>query len=501
MTSKRIFIRNGILLGAVGVLSRTVGLFFGAYVTRTVGAAGMGMYTLLMTVFGFAVTFATSGVGLTVTRLAADAMGDGDPARMSRVLRSCIFYAAGFGLFGTFLLLCLARPLSVLTVGDGSGVPALCVLALSLCPIALSSVLSGYFVSLRHVGKNALTQIFTQGAKILVTVLFLPKAAVSGAASSCLFLSAVSAGSDTVCLLLLFLLFCSEKREPAGEGSEMRSVFGMAIPLAVSAYIRQALITVEHILIPKRLRLHGATPEESLASYGVLQGMALPILLYPMAPLTSFSGLLVPEFAECRSSGRQDRMSRAASLAVSRTPIYGITLSAITWPFSSEHRYTVYRSYEAGKLIAALAPVVPIMYLDHVTDAMLKGIGEQVYSMWVNISDAALSVLLVFFLLPEFGIMGYVGAILGMEAYNFVLSYARLKKRVSFRVPLSFAVVLPALCAAASAWISGRLFGFSMAEATPFRLISEMLFAVCLFLFFFTAAKNLLFKNKSGTFV
>ena len=72
------------------------------------------------------------------------------------------------------------------------------------------------------------------------------------------------------------------------------------------------------------------------------------------------------------------------------------------------------------------------MYLDHVADSVLKGIGEQVYSMWINITDAMLSIALVWLLLPKLGIMGYAVCIIVMEAYNFALSSARLLSKIRF---------------------------------------------------------------------
>ena len=47
------------------------------------------------------------------------------------------------------------------------------------------------------------------------------------------------------------------------------------------------------------------------------------------------------------------------------------------------------------------------MYLDTATDAMMKGLGEQVYSMKINVADAAISVLLIALLIPHFGIGGF----------------------------------------------------------------------------------------------
>ena len=70
------FFKRGLILTLTALAMRTVGMFFGAYVTKTIGAEGVGLYTMVMTVYSFAVTLASSGISLTVTRLVAAAIGE-----------------------------------------------------------------------------------------------------------------------------------------------------------------------------------------------------------------------------------------------------------------------------------------------------------------------------------------------------------------------------------------------------------------------------------------
>jgi stage V sporulation protein B len=149
--------------------------------------------------------------------------------------------------------------------------------------------------------------------------------------------------------------------------------------------------------------------------------------------------------------------------------------------FSEELGYVVYDSYSAGIYIAVLAPVVPIMYLDHVTDSVLKGIGEQVYSMWVNISDSILSIILVWFLIPRMGIMGYAVCIVVMEGYNFILSAIRLCKRIRFRVSFLKAILYPIAASGVSAFVSSHLFINTGSQTSGFWLTLEIAFATCMF--------------------
>ena len=104
MENKKRFFYNGILLTLVGIAMRTAALFFNAFVTRTVGAEGVGLYTVVMTVYNFAVTFATSGISLTVTRLVAEAEGEGRERDVVGVLTGAVLYALGFSLVATLVM-------------------------------------------------------------------------------------------------------------------------------------------------------------------------------------------------------------------------------------------------------------------------------------------------------------------------------------------------------------------------------------------------------------
>jgi len=72
--------------------------------------------------------------------------------------------------------------------------------------------------------------------------------------------------------------------------------------------------------------------------------------------------------------------------------------------------------------------------ITHMTDAMLKGLGEQVWTMWVNIFDSVISIVLVVLLLPIFGAKGYILVIILAEILNFSLSFGRLLYKVKVKL-------------------------------------------------------------------
>ena len=502
--SKRVkFFYNGILLTLVGFAMRAVGLFLGAYITGIIGAEGIGIQSLVMTVYSFALTFATSGVSLSVTRLVAAAIGEGRREESGRILRGAMLYAVLFGVSANVLLFTLSGVIGRVAISDVRTVSALRILAFSLVPAALSSVISGYFVAVRRVTLNAAVQVLGQVLRIGLTVFLLLKVSKRGVEYAVIALAIGATLTEIICFLFALVEFLFDRhlyKNTQNRGYAVGSVARMALPLAFSAYVRSFLLSVEHSIIPKRLIYRGNTPEEAMSSYGYLHGMALPIILFPMTPLSTFSGLLVPEFAESEGEGNMARMKYVAKEAINKTLIYAMMMTVFIYIFAEELGYVIYGSYEAGHYIALLAPVVPIMYLDHVTDSILKGIGEQVFSMWVNIADSFLSVVLVFVLIPVFDISGYAIVIIIMEVFNFTLSFMRLRKRIRFAIDPVSSIMLPLITASFSAALTLKLFDYNGSTTTLIMLVLKGVFAVCVFvslqiLFLFVKGRNAALKK------
>ena len=94
MKTKRQYILNSLLLTVVALLMRTVSVSFNVYVSNRVGAEVMGLLALVGSVYGFAVTLATSGIQLATVRTLAERLERTGGAETKRCLRACLAYAA-----------------------------------------------------------------------------------------------------------------------------------------------------------------------------------------------------------------------------------------------------------------------------------------------------------------------------------------------------------------------------------------------------------------------
>ncbi len=464
------------LLSAASLLMRTVGVSFQVHVSNRVGAETMGLFSLLSGVYGFALTLATSGIHLGVTRLVVEAIGRHETGRIRNVMRRASLYCILFGLGAAFLLFFLAPVIGECWLKDTRTISSLRLLAITLPLISLSSAWSGYFTAVRRTYKNAAVQVSEQAIKIAATMYLLAFLIPTGTEGTCCALVLGGALAEFLSFLMEATLYVADRRRhfadhkvktpPQGEGREL---VGITLPIAFTAYIRSGLITLQHILIPQGLRNSGSSHAAALVAYGSIQSMALPVVLYPAALISSFSGLLVPEMAESSVQNAQKRISYMICRVFSLALLFSIGVAGILVCFSHELGTLLYPNTDAGRYIRILAPLIPIMYLDTATDAMLKGMGEQVYSMKINIADAALSVLMVYFLVPRYGIGGYLFAIYLSELFNTVMSVTRLLCISQVKVRLFKWVYKPLFCVvtatALARWIFASLPGASAPSA------------------------------------
>ena len=458
--AKQIF-RDAVLLTASALLMRTVGVWFQIAVSNRAGAEAMGLFSLMSGVYGFALTFATSGIHLGVTRMVTETVSGGKPGRVTGLMRRAILYALFFGISASVLLASGAGVIARCWIKDARAITSLRLFAVTLPLLSLSSVFGGYFTAVRRSAKSAAGQVCEQGLRIGFCMYLLAFFAGNDTEHILIALVAGGALAETLSFLLELFLYLTDRRRhfPAenveSASSEGRQLVKITLPVALTTYARSGLITLEHILIPEGLRNSGASHTAALTAYGSIHSMALPIILYPAAVIGAFSGLLIPALAECRVMGSRIRIRYMISRVWHFSLIFSIGVAGVLVCFSEELGNVLYPATETSRYLRILAPLIPIMYVDTATDAMLKGLGEQFRSMIINIADALLSVILVWILVPRFGIVGYLITIYVSEIFNTVFSIHHLLK-VSGTVPRIFKWVYLPLASAVGAAFAAR---------------------------------------------
>ena len=461
-SAHKIFV-NTLLLTAASLVMRGVGLIFQVYLAGKIGASSIGVYSLIMSVYTMFVTLGSGGIRFAVTRLTAAAISENDSVR--RTVGSSLIYSLSTGFISLSALFLAAPLIGGRWIGSEEVIPALKILSLSLPFIAVTAVFGGYFTGVERVVRSVLVNIIEQLSRIAVTVVLLNLfgAGIRGICASLAVAATLGEVVSCVCHIILFAIDIRRFPHAAPKGGYGKKIFGTAMPIAVSAYMRTGLSSLGHILIPRGLRASGASFESAFAAYGAIHGMAFPVLLFPSALLTALAELIIPRLTAAQSEGSRRGINYMSSRVIKIGLMFSVCVGGVMMFFGPELGTAVYGRNEVGRYLRIFAPLVPVMYCDMVTDGCLKGLGQHMKAMYINIAEASLNVLLLYILVPRLAVLGYGLSIYICESFNLALSFGCLLKvaKVDIRPSELFRVFL----AAAGAGFGVRLLGLGLVSS------------------------------------
>lgn len=420
---KKEFLKGVVSLSLAMLIVQSTSMGFSVYISSKLGAEEMGLFHLIMSVFTFGVTVATSGIPLASTRLVSEG---GNVGIRKSVLRKCVILSLGFSFFASFVLVAFSPKIATHFIRMPRAKIHIKILGMCLPFIAVSGAVRGYFIGIQKVSMITVGKMAEEFSSIFIMLILLknPVTKFWGALIPVIAVS-VSSAFACICDLAMYQISTS-KYKTASKGVGASPILSIALPVGAGSYLRSGLSAVENLIIPASLSKYGSS--NGLAGYGMVKAMAMPVITFPYVFLQSFTSLLVPEVSSRKANTGKKSVHRVSLKSLKFTLVFSSVIAVTLLIFGRKLALSLYGDLNAGYYITALALLTVPMYIDSVTDSLLKGLNEQVYSLKINIVDSILRVPLIYFILPYTGVYGYIGVLYVSEALNLAMSIRRLKK-------------------------------------------------------------------------
>lgn len=446
---------SALLLTAVNLLLRFTGTSFQVFLSGRIGAAGIGLMQLVLSVGGLAMTAGMAGIRTATMYLTAEELGKKREKNVTWVLSGCVLYSAVCSGAVSFCLNHFAPALAQSWVGDPRTTAAIRLYSCFVPVNCLCGVMVGYFTAANRIGTLAAVEIAEQVVSMTVTVGALVFWAGSDTVRACQCVILGSGVGNCLSLGALVVLRLMEKPSTDPRISVGRRLLHTAVPLALADDLKAGISTTENLMVPKRLALYPATADP-LVSFGMVCGMVFPILMFPAAILFGLNELLIPELARCRAAGSENRVQYLTRRSLRLAMLYGCLFCGLEFLLAPELCQILYRSEDAGRYLRHYALLIPMLYCDAVTDAMTKGLGQQKACVRYNILTSAMDVAFLFALLPRYGMTGYLFSFFITHLVNFILSLRRLVRTAKIPIALS-AVLRTAAATACAVWLASHV--------------------------------------------
>ena len=381
MKKLKIFIFNTLILLFSSVILQVIATFFSVYISNTIGEEAVGVFSLVMSVYLFGITLASAGINIASTRIVSEELAANNELGSKTAASRCIFLSLIFGCCASLIFFIFADFITLKCLHNRVSKNVIYLICIALPFIAMSSAINGYFTAVRRVYKNALSKFFEEFVKIVCTAFLLSLIMPKGIDYACYSLILADVISEVTSFAQLYFLYVRDKKGSLSEScyrdldSYNKRILRITIPVALTSYLRSGLSTIKQLIIPSSLQKSGMNSSNSLIAYGIVNGMAMPVIMFPVILVTSFSGLLIPEFSRFHTQGKNKKIRSLSILILSCTLIFSILVAIAIFMLSDEISTIIYHKSEIAKYIRILSPLIVIMYLDIVIDRNFKRIG------------------------------------------------------------------------------------------------------------------------------
>ena len=475
----KLFLINGAILTSTSLLMKFAALIFNIYISNQIGSKAVGVFSLVMAVYIFFITVATSGLNIAVTVIVSEKFALNKNKQAIKAIRTCIFFSLLLGITAGGLILLFSDFITSKCLHNMVSSKPLFFIAIGLPFIAMSSCISSYFTTVRKAYKNAITQVF----ELIATIILLKINISNGVEAVCISLILADVISEICSFTLIFILYIIDirikKLEDVRSFGQRFNILKIAFPVAVTSYIRSGLSTLKQLIIPTQLEKSGISCSRALSQYGMINGMVLPVITFPTVLTDSYSMLLIPEFSTYVAQNNYKAINFIANKIFKVTCAFSMCICSIFFIFSNDLGLAIYNNIETGYFFKVFTPFIFFMYMDHIIDCILKGLNKQFGVMCCNILDLSITTCFIYFLLPFLGIKGYVLSIFVSEVLNFSISLFQLFKYSKIKPNFIDWIVVPLTCSLIAYFVT-NVFHFNFVNLTV-NLIFNILFFILIY--------------------
>ena len=432
------FIQGTLVLTAANLFSRFIGFYNRIFLAGLIGAHQMGVYQMIFPIYlvGFSMCF--QGFQTALSKIAASLHAKGREADARKLLSVTLCFTVFLSIIFSIIVFLFADEICRTFFKETDCIACLRIAVLVLPFVGLKACLHSYSLSLGKPQLPALSLCIEQITRVtsifLISVTFfskLPNAALLAVLGMVI--------GEMVSLFFTLIFFFIKKKEPGSAFRSKRSLlselFSLGVPLTGNALSVTLLQSAESILIPMMLTRFYGTQHLAIETYGILNGMALPFIMFPSTITSSLSSMLLPKISAAKAEGNERTLSRASKYPLFFCMLLGLAAFFCFFTLGPWIGSLVFQSSACGIYLRLLSFLCPFLYISGTLTSILNGLGETKTTFLHNGISLVIRILFILFAIPLHGIYGYLFGLMTSSILLVLLNYRHMKKTLSSSSP------------------------------------------------------------------
>ena len=404
-------ITGTVILTCAGCISRIIGFFYRIFLTHTIGADGIGIYQLCTPVITLSFAITCAGLQTAISRYTARCMAKKEQHTARLYLTAGMLLSLALSALCMWLLLSYPQEIAHHFLKEDACAPLVRALAFSIPCASIHSCVNGYYYGQKKSLFPSVTQLMEQIGRVgFVYLMFYIQRSKNMTLTPVYAAYGIVAGE--LVSMLLSLTAVGFSRVSLRCFSYGKKLLEMAVPLSANRILLTLFQSAETILIPRMLISYGYKRQEALSVFGILTGMAIPVILFPAVLTNSFSTLLLPVVSEAQAEVRADSIRRALLQSILGCLTLGLGCTLFFLLFGRWLGNFLFHSVLAGSFLISLSWLCPFLYLTTTLTGILHGLGKTTFSLMLNVGGCLIRIFFIFVLIPFLGLRAYFWGLL-----------------------------------------------------------------------------------------
>lgn len=432
---KHPLIAGTLILTLTGLASRFIGFFYKIFLSRTIGAEGIGIYQMIFPIYGVCYALTTAGAEIAISRFVSGEIARGKKEQARSILWIGLSMSLALSLFTTLTVYLNADLIALRLLHEARCANLLRIMSITVPFGACHSCISGYYYGLQKTAVPACAQLFEQLVRVAAVYIIYQVSLEEG-----LTLSPAAAVIGLVLgefASMLFTLFAisseslrtrTQKTASFPTRSYAKRMFREAAPVSANRVCMNLLGSAEAILLPLTLQQYGLTVERALSVYGTLTGMAMAFIQFPSVLTNAVSVMLLSSVSESQAAGNQNQIARTIRKTIRFCLPLGIACTVFFLMTGKTLGTFFFKNPMAGDFIITLAWICPFLYLNGTLHSILNGLGRTAAGFINNLIGVMIRIFFILTFVPRFGIQGYLWGILSNQLFVAFLNVNALKE-------------------------------------------------------------------------
>ena len=408
------------------VITRALGFFFRIFLSRKLGAEGIGIYQIAISVLGIFATLITSGIPLTTAKLVSKYETNRDIFKRDRAVSSAFIISVIISI-ACSLIIFILTPIWNKIIINAHAVKLLLLLIPSLCFSAIYAVFRGALWGQNDYFSCGLTELIEQIVRFVLSIIFLwnitsivdaTKKTVHSFNLTCLI--------SAIIVVIIYLKRCKLNFHKG----EYKNIIKSATPITAVKLTSSLVQPLTTLLIPALLVASGYTSSEAVSNFGVVMGMTFPMLFVPMAIIGSISMVLIPSISSMLSKGDYSSISTNIKQSISISIFISVLFVPLYLSVGDLIGIVLYDNLSAGVILQASAFCILPITLTNLTGSILNALNLEVKSFLNYLLGSIVLIVSLIVLTPILKINAITTSYLISMALISILNMRKINKAV-----------------------------------------------------------------------